>query len=78
MLFTLDDEATASCELLLGRSSERNKWGQHLILAHYGILNYIWVLRLISGLPVPVQKTLLFCEPVPCNPAAKTAIQPLI
>ena len=29
-------------------------------------------------LPVSVKETLLFCEPLACNPAAETALQPLI
>ena len=30
------------------------------------------------ALPVSGKKTLLFCKPLPCNPAAETTIQPLI
>ena len=29
-------------------------------------------------IPVSVKQTLLFCEPLPCNPAAETALQPPI
>ena len=29
-------------------------------------------------LPVPVKRTLLLGEPLPCNPAAETALQPLL
>ena len=29
-------------------------------------------------MPVSVKTTLLFCKPLPCNPAVETAIQPLI
>ena len=32
---------------------------------------------LMPALPVSVKKTLLLCEPLPCNTSAETAIQPL-
>ena len=44
----------------------------------------VWIIlvgRLGVGLleiPVSVKKTLLFCELLPCSPAAETALQPLL
>ena len=43
---------------------------------------YIYILMLILILtlilPVSVKKSFLFCQPLPCNPAAETALKPLI
>ena len=37
-----------------------------------------WSIPVVSDIPVSVKNTLLLREPLPCSPAAETALQPLI